>query len=156
MQRYLNLLETSFQLVRLEPYSVNRTKRLIKTPKLYWSDPGLALWLSGSEAASGAHLETLVLVDLLVWRDSRVPAPEVLYWRTTTDLEADFVIETGGRLLPIEVKAAASPGYSDTRSLRAFREEYPDRFIGGLLLHGGAETQWMSDRILAVPWWRVL
>ena len=156
VQRYLNLLETSFQLVRLEPYSVNRTRRLIKTPKLYWSDPGLALWLSGSGTASGAHLETLVLADLLVWRDSRVPAPEVLYWRTTTDLEVDFVIEAAGRLLPVEVKAAASPGYSDTRNLRAFREEYPDRFIGGLLLHGGAETRWLSDRILAVPWWRVL
>ena len=156
VQRYLNLLETSFQLVRLEPYSVNRTKRLIKTPKLYWSDPALALWLSGSGAASGAHLETLVLLDLLVWRDGQVPAPEVLYWRTTTDLEVDFVVEVAGRLLPVEVKAAANPGYSDTRSLRAFREEYPDRFIGGLLLHGGGETQWMSDRILAVPWWRVL
>ena len=45
VQRYLNLLETSFQLVRLVPYSVNRTKRLIRTPKLYWSDPALALWL---------------------------------------------------------------------------------------------------------------
>ena len=55
-------------------------------------------------------------------------------------LEADFVIETGGRLLPVEVKAAASPGYSDTRSLRAFREEYPGRFIGELLLRGGADT----------------
>ena len=156
VQRYLNLLETSFQLVRLEPYSVNRTKRLIKTAKLYWSDPGLALSLSVDGTPSGAHLETLVLVDLLVWRDSRVPAPEVLYWRTTTDLEVDFVVETGGRLLPIEVKAAASPRYSDTRGLRAFREEYPDRFIGGLLLYCGTETQWMSDRILAVPWWRVL
>ena len=156
VQRYLNLPETSFQLVRLAPYSVHRTKRLIGTPKLYWSDPGLALWLSGAEAASGAYLETLVLVDLLVWRDSRIPAPEVLYWRTTTDLEVDFVIETADRLLPIEVKATASPGYSDTRSLCAFREEYPDRFMGGLLLHGGAQMQWLSDRILAVPWWRVL
>ena len=156
VQRYLNLLETSFQLVRVEPYAVNHTRRLIKTPKLYWSDPGLAGWLSGAGTVSGAHLETLVLVDLLVWRDSRVPAPEVLYWRTTTDLEVDFVIEAGGRLLPIEVKAAARPGYSDTRGLRAFREEYPNRFTGGLLLHGGAELQWMSDRILAVPWWRVM
>ena len=156
VQRYLNPLETSFQLVRLEPYSVNRTKRLIKTPKLYWSDPALALWLSGSGAASGAHLETLVPLDLLVWRDSQVPAPEVLYWRTTTDLEVDFVVEVAGRLLPVEVKAAASPRFSDTWSLRAFREEYPARFIGGLLLHGGRETQWMPDRILAVPWWRVL
>ena len=91
-----------------------------------------------------------------IWRDSRVPAPELLYWRTTTDLEVDFVVETGGRLLPIEVKAAANPGYSDTRALRAFREEYPERFVGGLLLHGGSETRWMSEHILAVPWWRVL
>ena len=156
VQRYLNLLETSFQLVRLAPYAVNRTKRLIRTPKLYWSDPALALWLSGSEAATGAHLETFVLIDLLVWRDSRVPAPEVLYWRTTTDLEVDFVIEAGDRLLSIEVKAAANPGYPDTRGLRAFREEYPELFAGGLLLHGGDRMQWMSDGILAVPWWRVL
>ena len=84
MQRYLNLLETSFQLVRLEPYSVNRTKRLIRTPKLYWSDPALALWLNGAGPATGAHLETLVLMDRLAWRDGRIPAPEVLYWRTTT------------------------------------------------------------------------
>ena len=156
VQRYLNLLETSFQLVRLAPYAVNRTKRLMRTPKLYWSDPALALWLGGSEAATGAHLETLVMIDLLVWRDSQVPAPEVLYWRTTTDLEVDFVIEAGNRLLPIEVKAAANPGYADTRGLRAFREEYPELFAGGLLLHGGDRTQWMSDGILAVPWWRVL
>ena len=156
VQRYLNLLETSFQLVRLQPYSVNRTKRLIRTPKLYWSDPALALWLSGSADTTGAHLETLVLLDLLVWRDSQVPAPDVLYWRTTTDLEVDFVIETAGRLLPIEVKAAVNPGYADTRGLRAFRDEYPEQFAGGLLLHGGDRMQWMSDRTLAVPWWRAL
>ena len=74
----------------------------------------------------------------------------------SSSLEVDFVVETGGRLLPIEVKAAANPGCSDTRGLRAFRMEYPERFIGGLLLHGGGQTQWICDRILAVPWWRVL
>ena len=156
VQRYLNLLETSFQLVRLPPYAVNRTKRLVKSPKLYWSDPALALWLSGSESPSGMHLESLVLSDLLAWRDCHVPAPEVLFWRTSTDLEVDFVIESGDRLLPIEVKAATSPGYADTRGLRAFRQEYADQFIGGLLLHGGDRAQWMSEQILAVPWWRVL
>ncbi|MYB52956.1 MAG: ATP-binding protein [Acidobacteriia bacterium] len=156
VQRYLNLLETSYQLVRLEPYAINRTKRLVKSPKLYWSDAALALWLSGSRAASGAHLETLVLNDLMAWRDGQIPAPEVLFWRTTTELEVDFVVESDGQLLPIEVKAAANPGYADTRGIRAFRQEYSERCPGGLLLHGGEQTQWMSDRILAVPWWRVL
>ena len=156
VQRHLNLLETSFQLVRLPPYSVNRSKRLVKSPKLYWSDPALALWLSGASAVAGEHLENLVLLDLLVWRDGQAPAPEVLFWRTTTDREVDFVVESGGRLLAIEVKAAATPGLADTRGLRLFHEEYRDRFAGALLLHGGRATQWLAEGVLGVPWWRVL
>lgn len=155
VQRHLGLLEASFQLVRLPPYSVNRSKRLVKSPKLYWSDPALALWLSGANAVSGEHLENLVLADLLVWRDGQVPAPEALFWRTTTDREVDFVVEAGGRLLAVEVKAAPNPGLADTRGLRLFRDEYPERFTGGLLLHGGREMQWMAEGVLAVPWWRV-
>ena len=156
VQRHLNLLETSFQLVRVPPYSVNRTKRLLKSPKLYWSDPALALWLSGTNQPSGTHLENLVLADLLTWRDGQVPAPEVLFWRTTTNREVDFVIESGSRLLAIEVKATAKPGLSDIAGLRLFREEYPERFAGGLLLHGGSETQWMAEGIVVAPWWRVI
>lgn len=156
VQRHLHLLETSFQLVRLPPYSVNRGKRLVKSPKLYWSDPALALWLSGAAAASGEHLENLVLADLLVWRDGQTPAPDVLFWRTTTDREVDFVIEAGGRLLAVEVKAGANPGLGDVRGLRLFQQDYRDRFAGGLLLHGGRDTQWMAEGILAAPWWRVL
>ena len=155
VQRYLNLLEISFQSIRVPAYSVNRTKRLIKGPKLYWSDPALAIWLSGSTEVTGAHLENLVFADLLAWRDGQVPSPEVLYWRTTTDREVDFVVESDERLLAIEVKTAAAR-YADTTGLRLFREEYADRFVGGLLLHGGDETHRMSDGILAVPWWRVL
>ena len=156
VRRYLNLLETSYQLVRLQPYAINRTKRLVKSPKLYWSDVALALWLSGSATASGAHPEALVRSDCLAWRDGQTPLPEVLFWRTTTDLEVDFVVESDGWLLPIEVKAAPNPGYAATRGIRAFRQEYGERCIGGLLLHDGAQTQQISDRILAVPWWRVL
>ncbi len=155
VQRHLNLLETSFQTFRLPAYSVNRTKRLVKGPKLYWSDPALALSLSGTSELTGAHLENLVLADLLVWRDGQVPAPEVLYWRTTTDREVDFVIESGDRVLAVEVKAAG-PRYADAAGLRLFQAEYAERFVGGLLLHGGNEIQQMSDGILAVPWWRIL
>lgn len=63
-QTDLNLLEMSDQLVRIPAYAVNCTKRLIKTPRLYWADTGLALHLSGDEPG-GAHLENLVLGDLL-------------------------------------------------------------------------------------------
>ena len=91
--------------MRLPPYAVNRTKRLIKTPKLYWADTGLALHLGALSEPVGAHLENLVLTDLLAWRDGHIQAGEVFYWRATTGEEVDFVIEAGNQLLPIEVKA---------------------------------------------------
>lgn len=156
VHRYLNLLETSYQLVRLEPYAVHRGQRLIKTPKLYWSDPALALHLAGLDEPGGVHLENLVLTDLLAWRDARVPRPEVLYWRTAGGLEVDFVIEHRGGLWPIEVKAGTRPRTGDLRGLRAFRDEYPDLFRGGLLLHGGDRVEWLSQGILGVPWHRVV
>ena len=156
VQRYLNLLEISYQLVRLEPYSVNRTKRLVKSPKLYWSDTGLALHLAGAERPTGAHLENIVLTDLLAWREIDAARPNILYWRTSTGEEVDLVIERKGKLLGIEVKATTNPGYNDTKGLRLFLHEYGDDAIGGVLLHGGEETFWISERVLAAPWWKVI
>lgn len=154
--RYLNLLQTSFQLVRLEPYSVNRARRLIKSPKLFWSDTGLALHLAGGIEPTGAHLENQILSDLLAWKEGELPRPEVLYWRTAGGLEVDFVIEHRGQLVPIEVKATARPTLRDVRSLVAFRDEYGDLFRGGLLLHDGDQIQWLAEGILAAPWHRVV
>lgn len=156
VQRYLNLLEVSYQLVRVEPYSVNRTKRLLKSPKLYWSDSGLALHLAGSPQPTGAHLENVVCTDLLTWRELDVARPAILFWRTAAGEEVDFVIERNGKLVGIEVKATANPGYNDSRGLRTFLQEYGDDALGGVLLHAGEQTFWISDRILAAPWWKVI
>jgi len=79
VHRYLNLLETSYMLVRLPAHAVNRTKRIIKSPKLYWTDTGLALHLGGETEPRGAHLENLVLQDLLAWRDVRLERASLLY-----------------------------------------------------------------------------
>lgn len=156
VHRFLNLLEVSYQAVRLAPYAVNRTRRLIKSPKLYWSDTGLALFLAGETEPRGAHLENLVLMDLLAWRDLQSRRPEVLYWRTATGLEVDFVVETPHRLLPVEIKASARVTPADARGLEAFLDEYPDQADGALLLHGGAETFPLTRRVLAAPWWKVI
>lgn len=156
VHRHLALLETSYQLVRVPAYAVNRTKRLIKTPKLYWCDTGLALYLAGETEPRGAHLENLVLADLLAWRDSQIPRPEILYWRTVRGEEVDLVIEWRGKVLPIEVKATAQPRLADARGLQAFRAEYPDTSLAGLLLHTGTETGWIAEGVLAIPWWRVI
>jgi predicted AAA+ superfamily ATPase len=156
VHRWLNLLETSYLLVRLPAYAVNRTKRLIKAPKLYWGDTGVALHLAGAEALGGAYFENLVLNDLLAWRDARLEHAEVGYWRTASGEEVDFVIEAGGKLLPIEVKASARPRLADARHLRSFRSEYGRKARAGLLLHAGSTLEWLTPDVLAAPWWRVL
>ena len=159
VHRYLNLLETSYQIVRLEPYAVNRTKRLIKTPKLYWNDPALALHLSHGGSASepaGAHFENLVFSDLLVWRDMQVPRATVTYWRTVAGHEVDFVLEWQRQLVAVEVKGGTNPTRKDVRGLRAFLDEHPRSARGGVVLHGGDETYWLDEKILAAPWWRVM
>src|SRR5262245_33098833 len=154
--RWLNLLETSYLLVRLPSYAVNRTKRLIKAPKIYWGDSGVALYLAEVAEPSGAHLENVVLHDLLAWRDARVERAELGYWRTAIGEEVDFVIETGGRLLPIEVKASARPRLADAVHLRTFRAEYGKKARTGLPLHTGSTLEWLAPDVLAAPWWRVI
>lgn len=155
VHRHLQLLEASYQLVRVPAFAVNRTKRLIKAPKMYWCDTALGMYLAGETEPRGAHLENLVLSDLLAWRHSQVDQPELLYWRTTSGDEVDFVIEWRGRLMPIEVKSSARPRVADARSLQIFREEYGAQSTAGLLLHDGEELGWLADGVLAVPWWRV-
>jgi len=155
IHRWLNVLEVSYQLVRLPAYAVNRTKRLIKAPKLYWSDTGLALHLVNGEAA-GPHLENVVLNDLLAWRDTALRRPEVSYWRTAAGEEIDFVLELDGALLPIEIKASDRPRTNDIKHLLAFREEYGKRSRAGLLLHTGTTVEWLSPGVLAAPWWAVV
>ncbi len=155
VNRYLNLLEASYQLVRIPAYTRNRVKRLIKSPKPYWSDPGLALHISGSEP-TGAHFENLILCDLLVWRDSSTSGGEIFHWRTTHGVEVDFVLETATGLIPIEVKLTTQPRIRDTTNLHVFLDEYKDDTRSGLLIHAGSETTWLTKNVIAVPWWRVL
>jgi hypothetical protein len=157
--RYLNLLETSCQIVRLPAFAASRTKRLVKTPKLYWTDTGLAAHLAGivgrdappEAELPGALLENLVLTQILAWRETVVPRPEILYWRTHGGAEVDFVVESGRRLLPVEVKAARRVRLSDAGGLGVFLNEYRKLAPFGILLHGGREVVLLAENIIAVP-----
>ncbi len=156
VHRYLNLLEMSYQIVRVPAYAVNRTKRLIKTPKLYWADTGLALHLAGCTQPSGPHFENIILNDILAWRETSSESTEVLYWRTAIGEEVDFVLERGRSLVPIEVKTTRKPRIGDVKHLKTFREEYKGRSRPALLLHTGETTEWLAPGVLAAPWWKVL
>jgi predicted AAA+ superfamily ATPase len=156
VHRYMNLLEMSYLLVRLPAFAVNRTKRLIKSPRMYWGDTGVALHLAAGGEPGVAHLENIVLSDLLVWRSARLEPTEISYWRTETREEVDLVIEAGDQLIPIEVKSTSKPRLSDAAHLRTFQKEYADRTRAGLLLHDGTSIVWLAPNVLAAPWWSVV
>jgi predicted AAA+ superfamily ATPase len=155
VREYLGLLELSYQCTRLDAYAVNRTTRLIKSPKLYWNDAALALRLGGGDP-TGALFENLIFSELIAWRDTQAGSSSLSFWRTTAGREVDFVIESKGRLLGIEVKTTASPSPRDAEGLRAFIDEYGKTAAGGLLLHTGEEVFWIRQGILAAPWWMVV
>ena len=159
VHRYLNLLEASYQIVRVPAYTRSRSKRLIKAPKLYWIDTGLAAFLLGAATAgelrshnlAGAMLENLVYTQLLIWRETQTPRPEVYYWRTASGAEVDFVVQSRNGLLPIEVKMTSRAQMGDIRSLEAFLDEYPKDARFGVLLYGGDAVIALTPRIVAVP-----
>ncbi len=70
--------------------------------------------------------------------------------------EVDFVLEWRRQLVAVEVKAGGHPLLKDARGMQVFLKEYPRRARGGIVLHGGSDTYWLDQRILAVPWWRVM
>jgi hypothetical protein len=159
VHRYLNLLETSYQIVRVPAFTRSRSKRLIKAPKLYWIDTGLAAFLLGvanpdelrNHNLAGALLENLVYAQLLTWREAETPRPEIYYWRTVSGAEVDFVVESRQGLLPIEVKMTSRARVEDVRSLELFLDEYSKATRIGLLFYGGDEVVPLTSRILAVP-----
>ena len=92
----------------------------------------------------------------MAWRGSGIDQVELFYWRTSIEEEVDFVVETAGELLPIEVKTTRRPRLRDAAHLRTFRAEYGERSRPGILLHDGELLDWMRPDALAVPWWMVL
>lgn len=157
--RYLNLLETTHLFERAPAYTTNRTTRMLKSPKAYWNDTGLAVFLAGyfqeeelrRARELGNFFESFIYHHLRVLAQLMTPPARLFNWRTQAGQEVDFVLEYGHKVLAIEVKQTSRPGYGDTNGLKAFLADHPDA-VGGLLLHSGAEIRWLGERIMAVPW----
>jgi len=112
--------------------------------------------LSVMTEPKGAHLENLILLDLLVWQCGRLQNTEILYWRTTTGEEVDLVIETAGKVLPIEIKSTGRPRVRDAANLISFQHAYGEDSRSGLLLHNGTDIEWLTPTVLAAPWWKII
>lgn len=144
---WLSVLEASSQVVLLEPYFNNPTRRLIKTPKLYFRDTGLLCFLLGlespaalaSSSLSGAVWETFVLGQILRERAAMGSAAQVYFWRDAHDTEVDFLIEQNARVRLIEAKWAETLK-DPTRALKSLRT------VHGLFGDRAAPEHWVACR----------
>ena len=113
MKKWFSLLETSFIAFALPPYFRNFSKQLVKTPKVYFYDTGLACYLLGIRTVSelethfarGALFENFVIVEALKSFYNRGIHMPLYFWRDRSGHEIDLLFDTGGRLHPVEIKS---------------------------------------------------
>ena len=145
VKAWLSVLEASYQVTVLRPCFANVGKRLVKRPKVYFTDVGTLCHLVGlrdpEHAASGpmggAVMETAVLSEIVRTLTHRGIEPRVYFWRTMAGTEVDFVIETGGKWVPVEVKLSATPRRAMAGSIKTFRKDMQDAAGPGYLVHPG-------------------
>lgn len=153
--RYLSLLEASFIIYRINPYLRSRASRLIKSPKLYLGDSGIACYLAGieeleRESLKGAMFETYVAQNLMGIITARWPRAEMYFWNVQGRHEVDFIIEDGHKCLAIEVKAAERWQDRDVAGLRAFLSATP-HCKAAIFAYNGTEVVNLGEKIWAVP-----
>ena len=156
--RYLHLLEASFLVRRVPPFLGNRSSRLIKAPKLYFTDSGLAAYLAqvqslgpaAAEPMRGALLETWVAQNISALVETYLPDAAITYWHEQGRHEVDLVIEAGGRTWAIEVKAASRWSDSDLSGLNAFLDRTP-QCVAGILAYNGRSAVPLGKKLWAIP-----
>jgi uncharacterized protein len=157
---WLSVLEATYQVMVLRPYFANLNKRLVKTPKVYFLDVGMLCYLTGlrdpGHAAAGplagAIMETAVLSEIVKSLNHRGIDPQVYFWRTSTGTEVDFVVETGGKLVPIEVKLSSTPRPAMASSIKTFREDFGIKALSGFVVHPGEVKLPLGPGVTAWPY----
>ncbi len=151
-RRYLEYLRLSYQAWFLEPYSGNLSKRLIKTPKLYWVDLGIWRHLCGRWGpVDGAAFETYVVTETMKYVRTRGLETRLSFWRTRAGMEVDLLLETGAGIVGMEIRMAERVGRSDAGALRRVAMEMRDRWRLGMVVYRGQRLYPLADRIWAVP-----
>lgn len=163
LRKYVGLMEQTFNLIRLSPFTVNPVKRVVRAPKLYFIDNGILWALRGfedrrlleSSGMLGIYAEQAAIAEIAKWCALEPTAPELRFWTKTAVSEVDLVVSNRGYHIPIEIKLGSRFDPRWCRGLdafesdhRPFRVEIPYRIV----LHTG-EPEMVDDRTYALPIW---
>lgn len=149
IKEWISILEASFILIRLQPYFENFGKRIIKSPKLYFTDVGLVSYLLGIENIEqikrdplrGNLVENLIVLELIKSRLNSGLDPQLYFFRDAQGHEVDLIFQSGNKLIPIEIKAAQTFNQEFLKNLEFFQNLVEDRCKGGYIIYAGTQEQ---------------
>lgn len=161
-KKWLGILESLGLIFYLRPYSNNTLKRTIKTPKLYFTDCGLAVYLTKwstpetleSGAMNGAIFENYVVSEIVKSYYNAGKEPYLYYYRDKDAREIDIVMEYDGQLHPIEIKKSASPNSSMTKAFSVLDKAAVSRGTGAIVCMK-SELSALNRETLIVPAWLI-
>lgn len=162
-KRWLSILETSNIVYVLEPYHSNLLKRIVKTPKVYFYDTGLAAYLTrwktpeALEAGlmAGNFFENFVIMEIVKsYYNAGVLRPPLSFYRDKEQNEIDLIIEENGKLYPIEIKKTARPMREMTDGFTMLRES--GKLVGtGAIICAVDSPLFVSEDVMALPYYYI-
>ena len=138
IKKWLSVLQASGIIYLLQPFSLNAAKRVIKSPKVYFTDTGLVCylckWLTKETlmkgAQAGAIFETFVVSEIIKSYYNAGKEPPIYYFRSKDGQEIDLLFWQDGTLYPLEIKKTASPNVKDIKHFAALASHFPSVKIG--------------------------
>jgi len=156
LKEWLSILEASFVIFRLPPYYKNYGKRLVKSPKIYFVEPGLACWLLGIESPKeaardplhGNLFENMIVVEALKARLNQGKEPQLYCWQDSNGSEVDLIFETQRCPVPIEIKSAMTWHKDFAKNVHKFQRAVPDAESGFVVYAGDLCPQFAQGEVL--------
>ena len=158
---WLSVLEASFLVFRLPPHFSNVAKRVVKSPKVYFTDVGLVSYLLGIENPSqiaahplrGSLFENMVVADIRKGFANCGREPRIAFYRTEKGFEVDVIVSVGNNVVPIEIKSSMTFGKNLVKNLESYCEDDPAA-TSPLLIYDGEEMRDFGEHKVSIRNWR--
>ncbi|MBP3771666.1 MAG: DUF4143 domain-containing protein [Treponema sp.] len=149
VEQWISVLESSFIIFKLEPYFENYTKRLIKSPKIYFYETGLASYLLGiknpdqisRDPLVGNLFENMVIVEILKSQFNKGMEKSLYYFRDSKGFEIDLIIADGRKIIPVEIKSASTYNRDFSKNLKKICSFAPNAFSPTVIYSGNLEIE---------------
>jgi len=147
IKNWISLLKASHLIFELPPYFANLRKRVVRSPKFYFIDPGLAAFLLGLKSRDqierdrlrGGLYENLIILELLKARYNAGVRPQIYFFRDSNGNEVDLIISEQGKLFPIEIKSATTFTKDFLKGIQRFQQCLPDKVAPGTVYYNGSQ-----------------